>query len=256
MGLVRCPDCGKNISDSAPACIGCGRPMQGAPGAVPARPLASTAESPGVGPRCGKCGGTAFKKFSLLYDESRSQTAASTQGAALGITSGGGIGVGVGGATSTGTSTTFVARRVAPPDRKQMARGDASISALVAVAAVLGALGYAAAGFVWAFVAFAIALFGGAVVAGTRSAPELERRYRAAYAEWDRKYMCMQCGAVARASGGEGQPLALETDEGDGDLDALIRAGQKIQAVKHVRETTGLGLAEAVEVVEARTRQL
>ena len=27
MALIECPDCGKNISDSAPACIGCGRPM-------------------------------------------------------------------------------------------------------------------------------------------------------------------------------------------------------------------------------------
>lgn len=27
MALIQCPDCGKSISDSAPACIGCGRPM-------------------------------------------------------------------------------------------------------------------------------------------------------------------------------------------------------------------------------------
>jgi hypothetical protein len=28
MALVRCPDCGRDISDAASACIGCGRPMQ------------------------------------------------------------------------------------------------------------------------------------------------------------------------------------------------------------------------------------
>lgn len=27
MALVDCPDCGRSISDSAPSCIGCGRPM-------------------------------------------------------------------------------------------------------------------------------------------------------------------------------------------------------------------------------------
>ncbi len=27
MPLIECPDCGKSISDAAPACIGCGRPM-------------------------------------------------------------------------------------------------------------------------------------------------------------------------------------------------------------------------------------
>lgn len=33
MALVQCPDCGKDVSDQAPACIHCGRPRpgQGAP---------------------------------------------------------------------------------------------------------------------------------------------------------------------------------------------------------------------------------
>lgn len=29
MGLVKCPDCGKEVSDKAPACIHCGRPKPG-----------------------------------------------------------------------------------------------------------------------------------------------------------------------------------------------------------------------------------
>ena len=28
MALVRCPDCGRNISSEAPACPSCGRPMK------------------------------------------------------------------------------------------------------------------------------------------------------------------------------------------------------------------------------------
>ena len=37
MGLVKCPDCGKEISDQAPACIHCGRP-KGAPPPTPPPP--------------------------------------------------------------------------------------------------------------------------------------------------------------------------------------------------------------------------
>ena len=28
MALIKCPDCGKDISDAAPTCIGCGRQMK------------------------------------------------------------------------------------------------------------------------------------------------------------------------------------------------------------------------------------
>ena len=31
MPLIQCPDCGKGISDAAPACINCGRPMNNSP---------------------------------------------------------------------------------------------------------------------------------------------------------------------------------------------------------------------------------
>jgi len=28
MALIKCPDCGKEVSDTAKTCIGCGRPME------------------------------------------------------------------------------------------------------------------------------------------------------------------------------------------------------------------------------------
>lgn len=39
MALVKCPDCGREVSDVAPTCPGCGRPlrMQAAPKEVQAR---------------------------------------------------------------------------------------------------------------------------------------------------------------------------------------------------------------------------
>jgi hypothetical protein len=39
-------------------------------------------------------------------------------------------------------------------------------------------------------------------------------------------------------------------------VDALIRAGQKIPAIKEVREETGLGLKEAKQAVDERGEQL
>jgi len=38
MGLVKCPDCTKEVSDKAPACIHCGRPKPGERPAAPPTP--------------------------------------------------------------------------------------------------------------------------------------------------------------------------------------------------------------------------
>ena len=46
MGLVACPDCGRQISDAAPSCIGCGRPMRPAPPPLPARARATPPPTP------------------------------------------------------------------------------------------------------------------------------------------------------------------------------------------------------------------
>lgn len=35
MALVRCPDCGRDVSSEAPACLGCGRPMKSGPAPAP-----------------------------------------------------------------------------------------------------------------------------------------------------------------------------------------------------------------------------
>ena len=48
MGLIMCPDCGKEISESAATCINCGRPMQAIPSNVPAQTSGGT-ESSGSG---------------------------------------------------------------------------------------------------------------------------------------------------------------------------------------------------------------
>ena len=50
--------------------------------------------------------------------------------------------------------------------------------------------------------------------------------------------------------GGDGDEAASGA-EGDAELQELIGAGKTIQAVKHYRELTGVGLAEAKKAVES-----
>ena len=52
MTLIECPDCGKQASDAAPACIGCGRPLaefaeEREPAAEDAEPLGGGMANPG-----------------------------------------------------------------------------------------------------------------------------------------------------------------------------------------------------------------
>ena len=37
MALINCPECGKEVSDQAPACIHCGYPLQAAGGRTPVK---------------------------------------------------------------------------------------------------------------------------------------------------------------------------------------------------------------------------
>ena len=55
--------------------------------------------------------------------------------------------------------------------------------------------------------------------------------------------------------------LGLETKYasgagGGGEVERLVRAGRKIEAIKAYRESTGVGLREAKEAVEALERRL
>jgi hypothetical protein len=50
MALIVCPDCGKQVSDQAPACPHCGRPMAQPPPVAPKVPTQPT------GTKCPKCG--------------------------------------------------------------------------------------------------------------------------------------------------------------------------------------------------------
>ncbi|MEZ4290138.1 MAG: ribosomal protein L7/L12 [Myxococcota bacterium] len=61
------------------------------------------------------------------------------------------------------------------------------------------------------------------------------------------------CGA---ASGSRCRGTDPPTRRRPRSVESLIRAGRKIEAIKRLREETGLGLKEAKEEVERRQRQL
>jgi len=59
MSLIKCPDCGHEVSDQATACVYCGFPI--------ARLRSAAIRSDPNHPVCPKCGGTYTGRISLAY---------------------------------------------------------------------------------------------------------------------------------------------------------------------------------------------
>ena len=218
MALIDCPDCGRQISDAAPACIGCGRPMSpGVPASGPSPAMTSIpADVPLSGFACPKCGGD-LVAFRALHEK------------------------------GAGRAPSYVA----PPDRSSI-HPENGCGFIFGGAAILAVLTWFVSSFPLAIGAFVIGSFILARVAHARAQPEIEERHRAALARWDARHLCTRCGAtVARTANG-----SLEVEDADAEIDALLRAGQKIQAIKVMRERTGLGLKEAKDAVEAREARM
>jgi hypothetical protein len=249
MPLINCPDCARQISDAAPVCLGCGRPMTRTASALEDSPPAD-----GRGPhRCPKCAGGEFRKFSLLHQEQRATSTSTTTGLGVGY-GGGGLGVGVGQARSQGVVITDLARRVAPPDRKAMEAesGVGGVATIVSIAVAM--LVYAiAGGFVAALIGFFVSVFAMTIILTARAAPGVDKKYKAARTLWERSYMCLRCGATLSLEGNQVVDLSAQADA---EIDELIRQGEVIQAVAIVKSATGLSLAEAHQRVIARQREI
>ena len=144
-------------------------------------------------------------------------------------------------------------RYVAPPDRDALAPMSMTGCTLALLAAA--ALGTAISryyGVLWGALAFFVSLKLFGRMARAHAAPRIDAQHRDAMERWERRHLCTRCGAqVVRAPDG-----AMTVDDGDAEIDGLIRAGQKIEAIKRVREQSGLGLKEAKELVEAREKQI
>lgn len=56
MALIQCPDCQRDVSDAAPACPGCGRPIRGAETPLSATPEPRVVTTPDFFWRDRNCG--------------------------------------------------------------------------------------------------------------------------------------------------------------------------------------------------------
>ena len=112
MPLVRCADCGKQISDASPACIHCGRPMT----LSPARAAPTLPESPRgkLALRCSKCGSEDVRRLSVVHAAGRSTTESVSNAVGMGVSGDGDLGLASGVISSRGVQETALAKAAAP----------------------------------------------------------------------------------------------------------------------------------------------
>jgi DNA-directed RNA polymerase subunit RPC12/RpoP len=180
MPLIECPDCGQRVSDAAPSCVGCGRPIAGSVATVRSGSMPA-AYTPSSDPtyRCSKCGSDQVRKLSVVHAGGLSQVATQTSG--LGLTLGGSLGVGS--AKTSGVHQTALSQAAAPPQKQNV--GVLSVLCVVlgvAFAAnpemrVMGILiVLVASWYVWSRIKYNREVFPGL------------------YHRWERTYMCERCG--------------------------------------------------------------
>lgn len=150
--------------------------------------------------KCPKCGGTAFKKFSLVYEEQSSSGRASSSTVGAGMTAGGAIGVGAANTTTRSVNQSELARRVAPPVLKNLSQQQTQMGCSVMLAAVVAAfLAGNLGGGEWALATFVGFLIGGIVAYNYFANPKdqnakFQAEYKAACVEWHKQFLCLQCG--------------------------------------------------------------
>jgi hypothetical protein len=210
MALVQCPDCDRMISDAAPACVGCGRPMSSAlqsPRA--ASPLthaqnpapATTRSAPAVSVlgACKACGSTDVRRVPLVREEGTKNISSKSSTGGVGVV-GGDLAFGGASTTTTGTESTQLAARLAPPEKRQEISGAAAGLGCVAVIVVaviamtVGAgvfFGVLIAGvFAW-LIASAAGVFN-----DKDSVAWNQTEYPRLLEAWQRSVICTRCGAI------------------------------------------------------------
>lgn len=181
MALISCPDCSQKVSDSAPQCLACGRPIAGV--AVATTPSYPTARyEPPVQQRsayaCTGCGSEQSRKLSVVHAGGLSEVNTRTGGVGVGLG-----GIGVGSARTRGTQQTALSQTAAPPEKK-------SVSIWLWLLLLMSIGGMQTNPALWVVIALGIGAYIWHVMQYNRSVfPKLFR-------EWDRKYMCDRCGLV------------------------------------------------------------
>lgn len=200
MPLVTCPDCERQISDAAPSCVGCGRPISTvAPilHAVPGGAGVPTREGGAQPlPACNACGSDDVRPLPFIHSAGSATVHTETSTSGVGI-AGGEIGIGTATSSTVGRQITDLARRATPPHRKPdpssgPAAAGVAVLTLVVVGAVLGSfwIGVTAA-LVLGLLTFAAGASGHAETAAANRA-----EYEGAVRAWQRSVMCLRCGHI------------------------------------------------------------
>ncbi len=215
MALVKCQDCGREVSDQAASCIGCGHPMAG-PATLVTPPVAAQPSEPKpepTGNSCTRCGSSTTQRVSLAYEMGTSS--GWQAGVGVGASSGTGI---IGGVTGgVGASSTELAKRLAPPSEPEAPedlQGCESLAywalvflALFSIAIVIIKDGSYPEEAVW--VAFLLCCLGFGLATRwsnkrheRKMAPAREQhqhqmaRHAKAVELWRRQFICLSCNAI------------------------------------------------------------
>jgi hypothetical protein len=188
MPLMDCPDCNKQHSDAAPACIHCGRPNALALAPAASRPALVVPVTPGPPPgglACPRCATPDVRKLPLIYREGLSSVDTRTHG--VGVGGGGGA---VGGARTQGVSQTVLSQGAAPPAQKET--GGATFGALVIAGVFAMFLGQVHAVLGWLAFAGGFLLLYKFMVGPLNlwNAVEFPKLYR----RWENTFLCTRCG--------------------------------------------------------------
>lgn len=208
MSLVICPDCGKSISASAPACIHCGRPAQIAapptpqgPPAPTRSPAARSAPVDGVADvaapvvaaapvlRCPTCGSDDVRRLSVVHAEGLSTV--ETVGEPKAAVHGTRHQPWRESIRAVATSQSLASAQAAPPARKEpLLVGCVAVIMMVIAGTVLGLIASLPGFLVGAGVVGWI--FWGQLKSARRWNTE---EYPALLAQWQRTFRCDRCGA-------------------------------------------------------------
>lgn len=193
MALVECPDCHRQISDSAPSCVGCGRPSVGSPTLMQSETLAARSAIPSklADLACPHCGSQQTAKVSMVYASGRSNVGLATLGTEFG--GDGGLNV----AATSGRMVTELAASLAPPQPKKDLTGVAAVAILLlfGLFAVMVGVSEARIGWIIALVGLGLAVFTVWTMQDSAKAYN-QTHYQPALEKWKRTYLCQRCATT------------------------------------------------------------
>ncbi len=156
--------------------------------------------------KCPKCDGGEWKLASVVYAGGLSST--STTGAGVGANGGGDFGLGVGIGTARGKHQTELSKLAAPPMKRKSTSKEIhpankvalwGSAAFIAALYFFGDLSYSQypifTGFLFGWGLPVIVLISLFIGWGGPKDPEVDEEYRLALLEYEKKKMCLRCGA-------------------------------------------------------------